>query len=317
MAPSQLPPAAARVTRKRAMRMPRARNLLAPVLCATLSFGGVVHAATDVWLDVVREFVPGAFAGFGQENLPWVVLGPPVPGGPTQGSTDVVSLGDGGRIEVSFRDNVVFDGPGDDLVIFENPFHIGSETGELFTEYAYVEVSLDGSAWTRFPVDPVTGEGLAGGNAVLPDAVDPLAADTGGDRFDIGVLGLAFVRHVRLIDAGSEIEDVGNQVPPANQGGFDLDAAAALHSTPPAVVRGFVAGGGAPVARALVRLVPIDGGRRKRRRTDAEGRFEFGNVVPAGDYRVRARRRGVGIATARIYLDLDQLYTEVALHLTR
>lgn len=299
-----------------AMTMPRAGSLARISLCALLSFGGVAHAATDPWLDIVRGFAPGTFAGFGQEGLPWVVLGPPLPGGLTQGSTDVVSLGNGGVIEVSFRDNLVFDGPGDDLVIFENAFHIGSPTGALFTEYAYVEVSLDGATWSRFPVDPESGAGLAGANAVAPDAEDPLAVDAGGDRFDIGELGLDLVRHVRLIDAGDEIDDVGNHVAPANQGGFDLDAAAALHSTPPAVVSGVVAHGSEPVVRALVRLVPLDGGRRKRRRTDAEGRFEFANVAPSGDYRVRARRRGIGAATAGVYLDLDQLAAEVELRIT-
>lgn len=295
------------------MTTDRRRSLVCAALCALLSLGGVAQAASDPWLDVVRDFVPGAFAGFGRDELPRVVLGPPVPGGLTQGSTDVVSLGNGGMIEVSFRDNVVFDGPGDDLVIFENAFHIGSPDGALFTEYAYVEVSVDGSMWTRFPVDPATGDGLAGRNAVSPDAGDPLAPDAGGDRFDIGDLGMDFVRHVRLIDAADEIDDVGNHVAPANQGGFDLDAAAALHSTPPAVVSGVVALGAEPVGRALVRLVPLDGGRRKRRRTDSDGRFVFSNVVPSGDYRVRARRRGVGIATTQVYLDLDQLEVDVEL----
>jgi hypothetical protein len=285
------------------------------VLASLLSFGGVVRAETDPWLDVVREFSPGAFAGFGQTELPWVVLGPPLPGGLVQGSTDVVSLGEGGAIEVSFRDNLVFDGPGDDLVIYENAFHIGSPTGEVFTEYAYVEVSPDRLTWSRFPVDPLTGEGLAGRSVVVPET-DPLDPAAGGDRFDIGELGLDFVRHVRLIDAGTDIDDVGNHVAPANQGGFDLDAAAAIHSSAPATVTGLVVMGTEPVARALVRLVPLDGGRRKRRRTDAAGHFEFANVIPAGDYRVRARRRDVGVATAKVYVDLDQLAVDVDLRLT-
>jgi hypothetical protein len=305
----------------RATRMPTMPRILRRTFAVLalgvfLSFGGAVHAATDPWLDVVREFSPGAFAGFGQTELPWIVLGPPVPGGLVQGSTDVVALGDGGSIEVSFRDNIVFDGPGDDLVIYENAFHIGSPTGELFTEYAYVEVSTDGLEWTRFPVDLLTGEGLAGRTAVLQEPADPLDPAAGGDRFDIGELGLDFVRHVRLIDAGAEIDDVGNYAPSANRAGFDLDAAAAIHSTPPAKVTGLVIAGSEPVARALVRLVPLDGGRRKRRRTDAAGRFEFANVIPVGDYRVRARRRRVGIASTDIYLDLDQLSADVELQLT-
>jgi len=298
------------------MTMFSPRTLTAIVLGSLLSFGGVVRAETDPWLDVVREFSPGAFAGFGQTELPWIVLGPPVPGGLVEGSTDVVSLGDGGVIEVSFRDNLVFDGPGDDLVIFENAFHIGSPTGAVFTEYAYVEVSADRLSWARFPVDPVTGEGLAGRSVVLSE-VDPLDPAAGGDRFDIGALGLEFVRHVRLVDAGTDIDDVGNHVAPANQGGFDLDAAAAIHSSAPATVAGLVVAGAEPVSQALVRLVPLDGGRRKRRRTDADGHFEFGNVIPSGDYRVRARRRGVGAAIENVYVDLDQLAVEVELRLTQ
>jgi hypothetical protein len=307
----------ARATAMRTMRRILRGTLTALALGSFLSFGGAVYAATDPWLDVVRDFSPGAFAGFGQTELPWIVLGPPVPGGLVQGSTDVVSLGDGGFIEVSFRDNIVFDGPGEDLVIYENAFHIGSPSGELFTEYAYVEVSTDRLEWKRFPVDPLTGEGLAGRAAVLQEPTDPLDPAAGGDRFDIGELGLDFVRHVRLIDAGADIDDVGNYTPSANQAGFDLDAGAAIHSTPPATVTGLVAAGSEPVARALVRLVPLDGGRRKRRRTDAAGRFEFANVIPLGDYRVRARRRTIGIATGYIYLDLDQLSADVELRLTR
>lgn len=298
------------------MRGALARTLAGLALGSLVSLGGVAGAATDPWLDVVRAFVPGAFAGFGQTELPAVVLGPPVPGGLTQGSTDVVSLGNGGMIEVSFRDNIVFDGPGDDLVIYENVFHIGSPTGDLFTEYAYVEVSADGLTWARFPFDPSTGEGLAGGSAVSGEAADPLDPAAGGDRFDIGTLGFAFVRYVRLIDCADEVDDVGNHVAPANQGGFDLDAAAALHSTAPAIVTGTVLAGAEPVGSALVRLIPLDGSRRKRKRTDADGHFAFTNVIPSGDFRVRARLRDIGVAATRLYLDLEQLSVDVELRLT-
>jgi hypothetical protein len=285
------------------------------VAVAIVAIGGVARAATDPWIDVVRSFTPGAFAGFGQADLPWIVFGPPVPGGATQGSTDVLSLGHGGVVEFSFRDNVVFDGPGDDLVIFENAFHIGSPTGSLFTEYAFVEVSDEDRVWKRFPFDPSTGEGLAGGTAVADVVDDPLDAQAGGDRFDLEDVGLQFVRHVRLVDAGDEIDDVGNNVAPANQGGFDLDAAGAIHSTEPGRVFGTVTGPSGAVARARVRLNPLDGGRKKRLRTDAEGRFEFANVVPRGDFRLFARRRGEGKSTAFIYVDLERLVVEADLSL--
>lgn len=280
-----------------------------------VAFGGARAVAADPWIDVVREFVPGAFAGYGQIDLPWVVLGPPVPGGAEAQSTDVVSLGHGGVIEFSFRDNVVFDGPGDDLVIYENAFHVGSPTGPVFTEYAFVEVSDDSRQWRRFPVDPETGSGFAGRVPVLLDPSDPLEPAAGGDRFDIGEVGLSFVRHVRLIDAGDHAEDYGNQVAPGDKGGFDLDAAGAIHSTRPAAVTGVVRSGTESVARALVRLVPLEGGRRKRQRTAPDGTFAFTNVVPRGDYRVRARRRGIGAATVGVYVDLAQLGVEVDIEL--
>jgi hypothetical protein len=294
-------------------RLQKLSTISALALAATI--GGAVSAVADPWIDVVRKFVPGTFAGYGQDRFPWVVFGPPVPGAPLEGATDVLSLGHGGVIEFTFRDNVVFDGPGDDLVIFENAFYVGSLTGPVFTEYAFVEVSADGREWQRFPVDPETGAGLAGRVPVSAEVEDPLDPQAGGDRFDIGELGLEFVRHVRLIDAGDEIDDFGNNVVPADKGGFDLDAAGAIHSTPPALVHGRVLSQSLPVARALVRLVPMDGGRVKRRRTDAEGRFEFANTIPRGDHRVRARRRGVGAATVGVYVDLAQLDVDVALEL--
>lgn len=279
------------------------------------AFGGVAVATADPWIDVVRRFAPGAFAGFGQAELPWIVLGPPVPGGETQGSTDVLSLGHGGTIEFTFRDNLVFDGPGPDVVIFENAFHIGSPAGAVFTEYAYVEVSDDGREWRRFPFDAESGEGLAGATPVLAGASDPLADGAGGDRFDIADVGFEFVRHVRLIDAADDIDDVGNNVAPADKGGFDLDAAGAIHSSPPGRVYGTVFGVGGVVTGARVRLAPLDGTRKKRLRTDDAGRYEFSNVVPRGDYRVFAHRRGEGRTTRFVTVDLEQLEAEMDLDL--
>ena len=48
----------------------------------------------------VVAFEPGEQAGFGQDRMPDVVLGPPRGTGVAVGSTDVVSLGVGGSIVV-------------------------------------------------------------------------------------------------------------------------------------------------------------------------------------------------------------------------
>lgn len=173
--------------------------------------------------DRVVRFEPGEGAGFGAAKMPGVVLGPPAGGGAGAGSLDVVSLGRQGLIELAFDDEVVFDGPGPDLIVFENAFSTWLERGE-------VSVSADGVQWHTFPcaADDAAGgfPGCAGVTPVLahPDnGVDPHdPAVAGGDAFDLATLGLDEVRFVRVRDAGSN--DYGGP-----GGGFDLDAVAAVH----------------------------------------------------------------------------------------
>lgn len=291
-----------------------------------LAFVALVSAAaapawagpSDPWLDRVAHFVAGGSSGFGADKMPGVVFGPPVGGGLTAQSTDVVSLGNGGTITVVFRDNVVFDGPGNDLAIYENAFHAGSETGPIFTEYASIELSPDGKTWTPVPYDALTGDGLAGGAAVLsaPDnGIDPVAPEGGGDRFDIGAVGLSFVRFVRITDGGDAIEDAGNSVPSADKGGFDLDAAAAIHSTAPGFVHGTITAGGVPVPDARVKIVPADGTRRLYRRSQADGSYRFRPVLPSGEIMIKARRLGVGVAVKYATVTMDSLDVEADLEL--
>ncbi len=270
----------------------------------------------DPWLDAVKRFDVGAGAGFGQESFPFVVLGRPEGGGAVMQSTDVLSLGEGGSIIGVFRDNLVYDGPGDDLVVYENAFHVGSPDGPLFTEFGYVEVSADNRDWYRFEFDAETAEGLAGRQAVLANSeneIDPLSEEAGGDRFDIADVGLAFVRFVRIVDVDGAIEDRGDFVPPAGKGGFDLDAMGAIHSTRPAVVRGVVTHDGEPVARARVKLIPLDGGRRKRRWSRDNGSFRFRGILPAGEHRVRAEKAAIGASTHYFTVDLDRLRADLEL----
>jgi len=301
--------------------MPSPRDVLAiGSVSALLACSAVPAAAgrSDAWLDGVKVFVPGAYAGFGADKLPRIVLGPPRGGGLTQQSVDVVSLGDGGNITVVFRDNIVVDGPGDDLAIYENPFHVGSEDGPIFAEYGIVELSPDGKTWTQVPYDGGTGAGLAGAVPVLStpeNDIDALAPEGGGDRFDIGAVGLAFVRFVRITDGGDAIPDPGNLVPPADKGGFDLDAMAAIHSSPPGVVHGIVTAGGMPVPDARVTLIPQDGMRRLHRRTRTDGSFRFRPVLPSGTVTVRARRVDLGQGKTSVSVTLDSLSAEASVAL--
>jgi hypothetical protein len=284
----------------------------------TVALATRATAAGDPWLDAVRAFSPGEFAGFGASALPGIVRGAPRGGGPLQGGTNVVSLGEGGSITVAFRDNVVVDGPGDDLVVFENAFHSGSAEGPLFEELGIVSVSADGKEWVTFPYDALTGEGLSGRAPVLShpvNGIDPLSAEAGGDRFDIGALGLGFVRFVRITDGGDALPDAGDFVPPADKGGFDLDAMGALNSAEPGVVQGMVTANGAPVAGAGVRLEsPVDG-RVMRRRTRADGAFRFRPVLPSGSYRIVAAGDTLGRAEQTIEVDAGSLVADVELAL--
>ena len=272
--------------------------LFQAIACTVVLSVPAASHARDPWIDRVIDFTAGAFAGFGQDMLPRVVFGSPEGLAPLEGSVDVVSLGHGGSIVVSFEDNVAVDGPGDDLVIFENAFFVGSEGGSVFVEYGIVQLSPDGRTWYEFPYDAQTGDGLAGRVPVYANSqngLDPFAESSGGDRFDLAAIGLPYARRIRIVDAGDAIEDIGNITPPGAKGGFDLDAAGAIHSADTGRIEGTVSEGGVPVARALVKLVPADGyGRVRKRRTSADGRFKFRSVTPSGFVEVRARRAGLG-----------------------
>jgi hypothetical protein len=208
---------------------------------AALLLAAIPAAAADPFIDEVVSFTPGERAGFGADQLPGIVLGPPRGRGSLEGSLDVVSLGDGGRIVVAMRDGDICDGPGADFTVFENAFYGGGTA--LFAEVGIVSVSADGSHFVDFPYDPSTLDGLAGKTPVFshPDNdIDPTdPASSGGDSFDLGRVGLSRAVYVRITDPGEAIADPGNRLPPGNSAGFDLDAVAAIHvcgeeATPPA-----------------------------------------------------------------------------------
>jgi hypothetical protein len=203
------------------------------------------RAAADPFVDVVRQVALGPLGGGGSETA---VLGPPVGGGAFQGGNDTLSLGLGGSIVVEFADNVVVDGPGPDLTVFENAFLIrGLTTLPPFAEPGIVSVSADGVTYRAFPcaldeapyhagcagVYPVFATDAAGAlvpseapiEALIGLPVDDFVAPSGsgGDSFDLADVGLAAVRFVR-VQGGSRRPGL------EGLGGFDLDAVAGIHS---------------------------------------------------------------------------------------
>ena len=173
----------------------------------------------------VVDFQPGEGAGFGQDRFPEVVLGPPHGGGERAGSLDVLSLGRGGAIVLRLGRAAV-DGPGPDLLVFENPFRF---PGGVFVEPGEVSVSDDGEVWATFPCDPSAPEatGCAGVDPVLANVetndLDPTNPEqAGGDAFDLADVGLETARFVRIVDVGGE---PGFGAPSE---GFDLDALAVV-----------------------------------------------------------------------------------------
>jgi hypothetical protein len=158
----------------------------------------------------------------GQDLFPTPILGPPHGAGCCQGSTDVVSLGNGGTVTVTFGGTAIIDGPGPDFIVFENAFYVNGDPNVVFAELGTVEVSEDGTNFVGFPctaVAPPYGS-CAGWHPVYanPDqnSIDPLdPAVAGGDPFDLADIGVSQAHYVRITD---RVDLTGTA------GVFDLDA---------------------------------------------------------------------------------------------
>lgn len=189
------------------------------------------RALDDHFVMKVVSFTPGECAGFGQSALPWIVEGAPRGGGAAQGSLDVLSLGVGGEIVVSFEPNVIVNGQGADFIVFENVFFAGGDTSLPNAEVGEVSVSDDGVTWKTFPCTSTSAPfGACAGwhptlssidNGISPR--DPAVA--GGDSFDLEEVGLASARYVRIRDVSGARCENGLKT-----AGFDLDAVAIVHA---------------------------------------------------------------------------------------
>jgi hypothetical protein len=181
------------------------------------------------------------------------------------GSTDVFSLGYEPGVDnylvVRWEGRRVVDGPGVDLVVFENAFEAGSGSpGERFMDQVIVCVSDDGDGWacfshdyraadeSRYEADPELWSGFAGVEPVLlhceENPVDPFDAEAaGGDRFDLQDLEPGPVREavlergfifLKLITAPSrQNPDTGEPFPHAPiSNGADIDGVYARYVAP-------------------------------------------------------------------------------------
>lgn len=195
-----------------------------------VSNGGVV-APRDRFITRVVSFTPGACAGFGASKMPDIVFGPPVGAGATRGGLDVVSLGTGGELVVSFEPNAIVDGDGPDFMVFENAFFAGGDPKFPHADIAEISVSDDGASWktyactaTRHPYGS-----CAGWHPVFsaPDNdISPFDAEkAGGEAFDLAAVGLSRARFVKIRDRG------GAACTGADNNGFDLDAISIVHGT--------------------------------------------------------------------------------------
>ncbi len=180
-------------------------------------------------------------------------------GAPVASSTAVHSLGVGGFLTLGFAVTIT-DGPGADLLVFENPFAIAN--GQIFAEAVFVEVSSNGTDFARFPTryqGPATSGGsfatgwagwYAGFGGIKPSnggqpGVDNFdVVQAGGDAFDLADLrnhrlvlnnkvDLRKITQVRLVDvvAGTSKDSAGRTIQDPTAGSADINAVAALHHT--------------------------------------------------------------------------------------
>ncbi len=168
-----------------------------------------------------------------------------------------------GQITLTF-DRAIINGDGADFAVFENGFGF-ADTGNLFGELAYVEVSTDGLNFVRFPsvsltevpvliegqIDPTMVYNLAGkhvNNGVV--VTDDFIESSWGTPFDLDILSdfslvqtgevnlnqINFVRIVDIPGNGTFLDSENRPIydpwptPIPGSGGFDLEAIGIINS---------------------------------------------------------------------------------------
>src|SRR5262249_54942473 len=156
--------------------------------------------------------------------------GPPVGAGDTAGGLDVVSLGIGGEIVVSFEPNAIVDGPGVDLVVFENAFYAAGNPANVAADPGAGSGRDHGVTWTAFPCTATAAPygACAGWHPVYSNPTNGISPfdtkEAGGDPYDLSAVGVARARFVRIRDKSTLTCSTGPNAPTTY--GFDLDAMA-------------------------------------------------------------------------------------------
>jgi len=154
-------------------------------------------------------------------------------------SADVVSLGDGGSITLTFEHSIK-NGLGDDFLVFENSF------SDDFLELAFVEVSTDGVKFVRFPSVSLTPETEIGAFGTLdatklhnlagkyrqgygtPFDLEDLIDSSGIDLNDINyvkIIDVVGTSNQQFASFDTQGHSIIDPYPTAfASGGFDLDA---------------------------------------------------------------------------------------------
>jgi len=153
-------------------------------------------------------------------------------------SFDVVSLGNGGSITLTFTQPIA-NGEGSDFAVFENSF------SDTFLELACVEVSSNGADFYRFPNYSYTSSKVGAFGATDPTNISGLAGKYRqgyGTPFDLselaGIAGLdlnniGYVRIKDILGNGTDRDSLGNPIydpyKTTGSAGFDLDAIGVIH----------------------------------------------------------------------------------------
>ncbi len=161
-------------------------------------------------------------------------------------SFDIVALGSGGRITLTF-DPPVENGTGWDFAVFENSF------SDQYLELAYVEVSSNGIDFIRFDAISLTINPVPGFGNIDPTDVDGLAGkyrqgfgtpfdlENIADKADVlsGLVDLTRISHIRIVDVvgdGSALDATSEVIydpyPTTGSAGFDLDALGVSNGAP-------------------------------------------------------------------------------------